>query len=201
LSTMRFCGLALENTVPDHSTLSRFRSELTQKKSYDRIRRKVNTQLSQYKLIVNNGKAKVDVSLTSSPFSPKGKPTYELAQDRNEDDRDQQQVDKEKHYHKLKKMEQLGANHQARWVKKSGKSVYDYKKHIATDENGMILGVHTTTANEHDSKGLKPLIDKTPKSQRKQVMADKGCKNKANEQILKDKGSAGLCTRAIETPL
>jgi len=29
LSTMRFCGLALEDTVPDHSTLSRFRSELT----------------------------------------------------------------------------------------------------------------------------------------------------------------------------
>jgi len=188
LSTMRFCGLALEDSVPDHSTLSRFRTELTQKKSYDRILRKVNNQLNKHKLIVKGGN-KVDASLTSSPFSPKGKPTYELAQDRNEDDRDQQQVDKEKHYHKLKKVEQPGADNQARWVKKSGKSVYGYKKHIATDENGMILGVHTTTANEHDSKGLKPLIDKIPKSQRKQVMADKGYKSKANDQMLKDKGS------------
>jgi len=74
LSTMRFCSLALEDSVPDHSTLSRFRTELTQKKSYDRILRKINTQLSQHMLIVNNGKAKIDASLTSSPFFPKGKP-------------------------------------------------------------------------------------------------------------------------------
>ena len=81
-------------------------------------------------------------------------------------------------------VEQPNADNQARWVKKSGKSVYGYKKHIATDTGGMILGVHTTTANEHDSKGLEPLMDKIPRSQRKQVMADKS-KSKANDQMLK----------------
>jgi len=74
-------------------------------------------------------------------------------------------------------------------VKKRGKYTYGYKKHIGVDKNGIILGVHTTTANEHDSKGLEPLMDKIPKSQRKQVMADKGYKSKANDQMLKDKGS------------
>ena len=29
ISAMRFCGLDLEDTVPDHSTLSRFRTALT----------------------------------------------------------------------------------------------------------------------------------------------------------------------------
>jgi len=62
-------------------------------------------------------------------------------------------------------------------VKKRGKYTYGYKKHIGVDKNGIILGVHTTTANEHDSKGLEPLMDKIPKSQRKQVMADKGYKS------------------------
>jgi len=48
----------------------------------------------------------------------------------------------------------------------------------------MILGVHTTTANQYDKKGLKLLIYKVPKSQRKQVMADKGYKSKANDQTV-----------------
>jgi len=34
-----------------------------------------------------------------------------------------------------------------------------YKKHVLTDENGMQLSVHTTTANEHDSKGLKSCLE------------------------------------------
>ena len=87
------------------------------------------------------------------------------------------------------KVEQPNADNDTRWVKKSGKSVYGYKKHIAIDTGGMILGVHTTTANEHDSKGLEPLMDKLAKSQRNQVMADKSYKSKANDQMLKSKGS------------
>ena len=188
LSVMKFCGLALEDHVPDHSTLSRFRTELTQKKAYDRLLRKINQQLDKHKLIVKDG-LKVDASLTESPFSPKGKPTYELAEDRKEDDRNEEEIDKEKRYHKLKKVEQPGADNQARWLKKGKKFTYGYKKHIGTDTNGMVLGVHSTTANEHDSKGLEKLIDKIPQSQRKQVMADKGYKSKDNEAMLKKKGS------------
>jgi len=43
---------------------------------------------------------------------------------------------------------------------RKGKEVrFGYKNHILTDENGMQLSVHTTTANEHDSKGLKPCLE------------------------------------------
>ena len=140
-------------------------------------------------MIVRPGQAKVDASLTQGPFNPKGKTTYELAEDRKEDQRSDTTLEKESNYHQPKKVEQPNADNQARWVKKGGKSVYGYKKHIATDSNGMILAVHTAAANEHDSKGLRPLIDKVPKSQRKQVMADKGYKSKANDRMLKNKGS------------
>ena len=67
LSAMRFCNLSIEDSVPDHSTLSRFRTELTQKKAYDRILRKINSQLSWHKLILKGG-AKVDASLTGESF-------------------------------------------------------------------------------------------------------------------------------------
>lgn len=189
LSVMKFCGLKLEDSVPDHSTLSRFRTELTDKKAYDRILRKMNRQLSAHKLILKTGQAKVDASLTESPFIPKGNTTYELAEDREENLRHEEQQSQEREYHRLNKVEQPNADNQARWLKKGGKTIYGYKKHIATDANGMILGVHTTTANEHDSKGLGSLIKKVPKSQRKQVMADKGYKSKANDEILKKNGS------------
>lgn len=189
LSCMKFCGLCLEDSVPDHSTISRFRSELTQKKSYDRLLRRLNKQLSKHKLILKNGQAKVDATLTESPFNPKGKPTYEIGEDRQQVDDQVDNQMKEDQYHNVKKVEQPGADNEARWVKKGGKTVFGYKMHIGTDCNGMILGVHTTTANEHDSKGLANLIKKIPKGQRKEVMADKGYKSKANDELLKNNGS------------
>ena len=38
-------------------------------------------------------------------------------------------------------------------------------------------------------KRSRPWIDNIPKSQRKQAMADKGFKSKANDRMLKDQGS------------
>ena len=35
LSAIRFCGLDIEDSVPDHNTFSRFRTELTEKKACD----------------------------------------------------------------------------------------------------------------------------------------------------------------------
>lgn len=47
LSAMCFCGLNIEDDVPDHSTLSRFRKELVEKKAYDRLLKKINQQLKE----------------------------------------------------------------------------------------------------------------------------------------------------------
>jgi IS5 family transposase len=37
LSMMRFCDLDIEDSLPDHNVLSRFRTELTEKKSFERL--------------------------------------------------------------------------------------------------------------------------------------------------------------------
>ena len=74
LSAMRFCGLNLEDPVPDHSTLSRFRSELTRNKGMDKLLLAFNRQLEKHQVIVCTG-LKVDASLTETPPQTQGQDT------------------------------------------------------------------------------------------------------------------------------
>jgi IS5 family transposase len=159
LSMMRFCDLTIEDNVPDHSVLSRFRSELTKKKSFDRLFKKINNQLAAHKVIVRNGIGIIDATLTDSPRCPHGKTEYELAEDRKEDERSSENCEKEEKKMNLVKKEQPGVDSEARYLKKGKRLHFGYKKHILTDENGLQLSVHTTTANEHDSKGLKSCLE------------------------------------------
>lgn len=188
LSAMAFCGLQIEDDVPDHSVISRFRSELTEKKAFDRMLKKINNQLEKKKIMVKKGSALVDASITDTPRKPKGKTTYEIAVDRKEDERSADELQQEEEQLKLVKQKQSGVDEQGRWLKKGGKLRYGYKKHIATEDEGLVTAVHTTTANEHDSRGLKPLLKKVPKKNlKKGVFADKGYKVPANDSYLKEK--------------
>lgn len=188
LSAMTFCGLQLEDDVPDHSTLCRFRNELTEKKAWDRILRKVNKQLEAKKIKVSKGQI-VDASITESPWSPKGKTEYEIAEDRDEDNRPDNDKDDEDKTMRLVRKEKPGVDSEARWLKKGNKLHFGYKKHILTDQDGIVDEVHTTPANEHDSKGLKPLLKKAGKKNiSDRLMADKGYQVPDNEELLKEMG-------------
>ncbi len=52
---------------------------------------------------------------------------------------------------KIIKVEQPGVDTDARWVKKGGKSVFGYEQYILIDDNGLVMAVETTAANQHDS--------------------------------------------------
>ena len=186
LSARHFCGLAIEDTVPDHSTISRFRTRLVSVGAWDRLLETVNDQLRARGMAVTVG-AIVDASLTESPYSPKGGGRMAVAEDRTE--RDPEEVRDEAVYHASKQQTHPNADHDGRWVRKRNKIIYGYKKHVATDEAGMILAVHTTPANEHDSRGLVPLIQKVDTPHRQEVLADKGYKSKANDEFLAVCGS------------
>ena len=186
LSARHFCGLAMEDTVPDHSTISRFRTRLVSVGAWDRLLETVNAQLRARGITVTVG-AIVDASLTESPYSPKGGGRMAVAEDRKQ--RRLEEVRDEAVYHASKQQTHPNADHDGRWVKKRNKTIYGYKKHLETDEAGMILAVHTTPANEHDSKGLVPLIQKVDPPHRQKVLADKGYKSKANDEYLSACGS------------
>jgi IS5 family transposase len=84
ISFSKFCGLPLDKSAPDNSTLSRFRTELTEKKVYEKLFKAMNKQLEKHKIIVKKG-ILVDASITDSPLKPKGKATCEIVTDREEE--------------------------------------------------------------------------------------------------------------------
>ncbi|MCD6543746.1 MAG: transposase [Flavobacteriaceae bacterium] len=63
LSAMKFCNLKIEDDIPGHSTLSRFKRELTDQKSYKEIIEKIDLQLSKHQVKIVKGRAKVDAKL------------------------------------------------------------------------------------------------------------------------------------------
>ncbi|XOD66974.1 MAG: transposase [Flavobacteriales bacterium Tduv] len=71
LICMRFCDFRLENQIPDHTTLCKFRNEIVDKKSYELLLKKINKELEKHQAIVKTGVI-VDAIITVSPLAPKG---------------------------------------------------------------------------------------------------------------------------------
>ena len=186
LSAMAFCGLRLEDQVPDHSRLSRFRTLLTQKGAFEPLLNLINDQLNNHGIIVKTG-IKIDATITDSPRKPKKKTTFELAEDRKEDELDSAQVNLQTVELKLIKVIEPGVDIEARWIKKAGKTHYGFKKHIGTDENGLVLSVITTAANQHDSIPFESLINKAELPEKTNVYADKAYKSKKHDEMIKEK--------------
>jgi len=63
LSAMKFCNLRIEDSIPGHSTLSRFKKDLKKNGFCDKLIEMINRQLAGYGLKVRKGKAVVDARL------------------------------------------------------------------------------------------------------------------------------------------
>lgn len=189
LSFMQFVGLQLEDEVPDHSVISRFRSELTGKNAFEKIFEQINAQLESKGLIVKTG-AIVDATVTDSPRKPKGKPTYAIAEDRKEEECSQPDAVAEAVPPQAgSTLTQRGVDPEAAWLKKAGKLHYGYKKHLCTDEaEGMVTAVVTTAANESDMHHITDVVDKSKLKKGARVKADKGYASEANREALKARG-------------
>ena len=112
-SANAFCGLRVEDTVPDHSTLSRFRSELVEKKAMHRLLAKLNAQLANQGVLVQQGSI-LDASITPASRKPHGKSTDRLPE--HPDTPPTKEV-------------KPGVDKEAQWVKKGSKLQYGYKRH------------------------------------------------------------------------
>ena len=183
LHVMRFLGLSLEDDVPDHSVLSRFRTRLTAACAWDGLLAQVNEQIQAHDIMVRQG-CHVDASITQSPRKPKTKPAYEVVSDREErnDEADARTA------MQVIEVTQPGVDTEARWVRKGGKSVFGYKQHTIVDNNGLVLAVETTAANCHDSKPLLDLLDKANIQPGTRVHADKAYSSQKHRDALKSRG-------------
>ena len=110
----RFLGQSLEDSVPDHSVISRFRKEMSQKKCNEKVLGELNRQLIKHQIIINTG-VLVDASVTVSPYTPSQPTTFEMASDRTEDERTEEETEKEEVYRKkLNTLENDGTDREAR---------------------------------------------------------------------------------------
>ncbi|MBA3755277.1 MAG: transposase [Nitrosomonas sp.] len=121
LHVMRFLGLNLEDDVPDHSVLSRFRTRLTTAGVWDGLLAIINGQIQTHGVMVTQG-CYVDASITHSQRKPKHKPSYEVVNDREDrdDEADTQAA------MRMVEVTQPCVDPEAWWVSGRGKSVFGY---------------------------------------------------------------------------
>ncbi len=173
LSFSYFCGLSIEQTAPDHSTLSRFRTAMTKSDAYNKLFKEINKQLEEKGILVKKG-VLVDASVVDTPLRPKGKTKHKVTKDREDE------VVVEKDY--PKSVDQEGS-----WLKKRGKYHFGFKKHHVTDEEGLVLGVVTTKASVNEISNLEQVLESADLPEGISVKADKGYQSEKNNELLKKK--------------
>ncbi|MFV0505410.1 MAG: IS5 family transposase [Bacteroidales bacterium] len=176
ISFSYFCGLTIDQSAPDHSTLSRFRTAMTKSGAFNKLFKLINSQLEAHGIIVKQG-AIVDASVIDTPLRPKGKSEHEVTQDRE----DPKQSEVRKKY--ADSVDKDGT-----WLKKRGKFHFGYKKHHVTDEEGLVLGVVTTTASTNEVSNLEDVLDAADLPTGIPVSADKGYNSAKNDAILEKRG-------------
>jgi IS5 family transposase len=162
LSFRKFLDIKADDDIPDETTICKFRNTLMEKMLFDKIFAIVKEQMVKNNLILKEGSI-VDATLIHSS-EPKRK------------------KDKEG-----KVISNKAADNDATYTSKRGRKYHGFKIHIASDVNGMIKEVITTTAKESDIKQL----DKLTEDEKSFVFADSGYMSKEKKKSLRKKGIFG----------
>jgi IS5 family transposase len=131
LSFSRFVGLSLEDAVPDHTTLCRFRNRLVSQRRLEGLFDELDRQLERAGLVLKQG-AMLDATLIEAATSRPPHGQEDQAKDPD-----------------------------AAFAKRQGKpgSAYGYKAHVGVDQgSGLVRAVITTPANVNDTTPADALI-------------------------------------------
>ena len=159
ISFRKFLDIKEEDTIPDETTICKFRLKLIEKKLLSRIFDEVKIMMKERNLILNEGTL-VDATLIHSS-EPKRKKD-----------------------NKGTTISNKAHDKEASYTSKRGQKYHGHKMHIATDTNGVIKKVIATTASTHDSTQF----DALTKDEQKAIFADSGYMSKERKKKLRDKG-------------
>jgi transposase, IS5 family len=160
LSFRRFAGLALDEHVPDHTTLCRFRNRLVEAGLLERLFGELDRQLDEAGLILRRG-TMLDATVIETTAARPPRDRDGVAAVRRDPD--------------------------AAFTRRKGKagSSYGYKAHVGVDEgSGLIRKVITTPANINDTVPADDLIQ----GDEQRVLADSAYHTHAREKALKQRG-------------
>ncbi|RQK09445.1 IS5 family transposase, partial [Neisseria meningitidis] len=144
-----------ELSIPDYSTLCRYRNRLAQDDTLSELLKLINRQLTEKNIKVEKASAAViDATIIQTAGSKQ---------------RQAIEVDEEG---QISGQTTPSKDSDARWIKKNGLYKLGYKQHPRTDAEGYIEKLHIPPANAHECKHLPPLLEGLPKGTT--VYADKG---------------------------
>ncbi|HEZ1632390.1 IS5 family transposase [Neisseria meningitidis] len=146
-----------ELSIPDYSTLCRYRNWLAQDDTLSELLKLINRQLTEKGLKIEKASAAVVKQRQAIEVDQEGQISGQTTPSKDKD---------------------------ARWIKKNGLYKLGYKQHTRTDAEGYIEKLHITPANAHECKHLSPLLEGLPKGTT--VYADKGYDSAENRQHLKE---------------
>ena len=176
-----FCQLSMENPVPDHSTISRWRSRFSEKGINEKLLQEINLQLAKYNIKINEGVI-VDATLVESKARPRKKEIIETEPIGDDEIPDQTT------FQATELTVEESKDPDARWLKKGNKSIYGYKGHTLVDKtHGLVQAIEVTPANVYDGHMLMPLLDSMELPEDTEVLADKGYCSQENEDRLSEK--------------
>jgi len=178
ISFIRFVGLSLEETVPDHTTICRFRNALVEKELLQKLLDEVNGQMEQQGKLVKKGVA-VDASIISSAARPRKQVEVEaVVCDREEEASPAAE--------KATVSVSYSHDRDAAWTKKGKNYYYGYKAHTSVDvDSSLILVVQATPANYSDTGELEPVVKASRLPSQSRLYADKGYTSASNSTLLK----------------
>lgn len=178
ISFIRFSGFSVSSTLPDHSTICRFRNALLELNLFERLFAEINGQLEEKGILVreSNG-AIVDATIIESSRRPR-KVIEVIAEDRKEGTEGISSP-----------VISYSDDSDVTWVKKGKKPYYGYKAHIAVDtKDGFILGGHVTPAHVADISECDRLLAELNLARDSLVVADKGYSSLKNRATLAERG-------------
>src|SRR5919206_112979 len=130
LSFRRFAGIPLSESVPDHSSVWRFRERLARRGLAEKLLAEVDRQLDAKGLVLRRGTL-IDATILDAAVRPPGGDAGEVSE----------------------------RDPQAGWTRKNGKSRFGYKAHVAVDEgSGLVREAAMTPADVHDSVPADDLV-------------------------------------------
>ena len=190
LSFIRFAGFSLEESVPDHTTICRFRNLLISRKLLEPLLNEVNGQMEKQGKLVKKGVA-VDASIIASCARPRKQVDIERVVSDREEDGACSTV-------QTKVSVSYSHDSDAAWTKKGKHFYYGYKGHASVDvDTGLILAAHATPANHSDTAELSVLMKKSRLPAKSRVYADKGYTSASNRKLVKQhKCKDGIMNRA-----
>ena len=154
----RFVGLGLAESVPDHSTLWRFRALLEKQGLWKRLFDEINAQLSEQGLLIKQGGVSIiDASVIEAQRC---------------------RPHKDRHGHNTQDAE---AHYNVKTAADGKKKItHGFKAHINAEEDGFVTAIVFTAGNVHDSQVFEALLS----GEEAQVYADSAYASKKTSDFL-----------------